>query len=141
MDDIADDSFGVSCPVCGCKDFKRTYEGRSISVPYGPEVEYLAANCYCFACQFEGDFYQENDEKITESEAKSRQAAFEAMVENLSLRNYAPPYIERVLRIPQGSIKRWRERCSPEAAALLRILVMKADLLAELDHVQHGELK
>jgi len=123
----------IYCPGCGSEAFKRTYEERSISVPFGPKVEYLAANCVCSVCMLDGDFYQENDSKITEAEAKSRQAAYEALVQNLSLRNYAPPYIERVLRIPQGSIKRWKHGCSPEAAALLMLVCMVPNVLEDLD--------
>ena len=134
MDDLSNDSFGVHCPVCGSKNYKRSYRTEMIAASFGPLVQYMHANCTCFACKADGDFYQENDAKIEEAVAQSRQAAVGKMIDNLSLRGHKPSHIERVLGLRQGSLKRWRERCTPEGAALLMVLMAKPEALEVLDN-------
>lgn len=129
----------VSCPVCGDEGFVRTYEQRSVRVPFGEKIGYMAACCVCHLCKSDGDFHLENDAKVNVALAASRQTAAVAMLENLSKHRIQPSYIERVLGIPQGSTKMWQQSVTPEAAALLTVLVMNPDVLDAIDRMMEDK--
>ena len=122
---------GIICPVCGSTNFERKHETKGISYPYGIEMPYLHASCECFGCDAGGDFYLENDDRIETAERQSMTYAVDVMLEKLQTLGFRPSYIERVLRLKQGTLKNAPR--SREMAALLRILLVRSDVLAELD--------
>ena len=108
------------CPVCGGVNLKHNFVKKTIG-----DNEISLVNYVCHDCGEEGDFFNENDVKISKA---LMQKHLEESLEILSRleqqkRNFAG--IERALNIPQRTFSKWKNKKtkpSAPAIALLRFL-------------------
>ena len=113
----------IECPVCGSDQVTLSDHTRSISVPYGPSVKYVARIGTCGVCETSGDFLRVNDARIEEALLESVRREVLGILDYLSGLGMTNAHVERVLGLPTRTIARWkRGEFSESAVVLLRIL-------------------
>lgn len=110
------------CPVCGAKDLLVTPEEGTYVAPYGPTVTYTINVVTCNVCK-EGWQSDEADAIICAAVERANAEACDAMLATLAESHLTAPYIERVLALDPGSLrKRADGTYSKEAVAILRLV-------------------
>ena len=113
----------VHCPVCGSDDVTKNSEQKSLTVPFGPTVNYSNIDFTCKSCGESGDFSYETDRNISQAIAESQRVSVDSMISQVSSSGITMSYIERALDLPQRTITRWKATgCSSGSLALLRIV-------------------
>lgn len=105
------------CPVCGGVNLKRSFVKKTIG-----DKEISLVNYVCHDCGEEGDFFNENDVKISKA---LTQKHLEESLEILSRlerqkRNFAG--IERALNIPQRTFSKWKNKKTKPSAPAIALL-------------------
>jgi hypothetical protein len=119
------------CQFCGVEALSPREEMRTLTVPYGPPVQYKSAYFVCGSC---------NEEIAGDEEAKEAAlqqaivASVRSMLDHLAKDGISSAYLERALRIPQRTTARWKEgKVSAAAVALLRAVRSYPWLLSVAD--------
>lgn len=105
------------CPVCGGVNLERSFVKKTIS-----DNEISLVNYVCHDCGEEGDFFNENDIKISKVLVQKH---LEESLEILSRleqqkRNFAG--IERALNIPQRTFSKWKNKKTKPSAPAIALL-------------------
>lgn len=130
--------FVTRCPSCGWSEVGSWKEKLILSTLYGPAVECEITMCRCPSCNIKGDFEHVNDAKIEAALRESAKASVPRMIDILLERGWTYPAMDRVLELPQGTIRGWREKEEPtrEEILLLQFLVQFPQILPTLDHME-----
>lgn len=123
------------CPVCnslGVESSVRQYTG--VRTVFGTKIAYEGVEDQCLDCGEAGDFDAANTPAIEKAfEAANRDGVL-AVLKEFNETGFSDVSIERIMRLPIGTIKRWRNSSiplPPEVAPLMSILTIKN--LARMD--------
>ena len=112
----------LQCPVCGSVDVSTSYENKFHVVPFAEGVSFSSTVNVCGRCGEQGDFAEENDERLKAAEAAAVRDSIENILSYLNSQGRSLAFIERALRLPQRTLQRWKAgECSAAGVALLRI--------------------
>lgn len=125
---------GMSCPVCGHSVLETTYVDRVVRVPHVAPRTYKARVDRCPNCTEEGDFDCVNDPVIEAVYREASLASVQTMLDRLlEEHGIQPVYIERVCQLGFGHLKKCTEVYDEATIALLRLIVLRPEMLHELD--------
>lgn len=96
----------IQCPACGSKEYSTKATEKGIPIPYGPDAKFFELIYTCSKCKESGDFTGENDKVIEAELASAYATSTKKIINDLAAIGITVAYIERVLRLSFGSIKR-----------------------------------
>ncbi|MGP1602419.1 hypothetical protein [Treponema sp.] len=105
------------CPVCGGVNLERSFVKKTIG---GNEISLV--NYVCHDCGEEGDFFNENDKKISGAFVQKHLDESLEILSRLEQqkRNFAG--IERALNIPQRTFSKWKNKKTKPSAPAIALL-------------------
>jgi DNA-binding transcriptional regulator YiaG len=126
----------IQCPACGSFKVSSRKVKRKYFAPLGPPIACEVFEDTCEECTESGDFRGRNDARIERAIKESTYRTMPHLMEKILSSGVTEVYFERVLGLPFGTVKRWKEKywgTTPAEAALLRLISTHVWLLDVAD--------
>ncbi len=114
-----------NCPACGSNTVIDKKEYILLKEPYGGQKDLFLKENYCETCGSSGDFYNENENIITNSLEELKIASIRNIIDDFSTNKVSMSAIERAINLPQRTLTKWKNGVSTPSAsstALMKLL-------------------
>lgn len=110
------------CPICGANTLEEKNEIQLLKESYGGQKELNMVYYHCTTCDSEGDFFNDNEEKIDSNLEILKGQTVKNIISYFMTNKVNMSAIERALSLPQRTLTKWKNGVSKPSAAGLALL-------------------
>ncbi|MDP1677797.1 MAG: hypothetical protein Q8L88_13145 [Bacteroidota bacterium] len=115
-----------TCPVCGSSDLVKTQIAKVVADPFGGDRKIDIDEYLCNNCGADGDFFNQNDEKVNTAICELRQDAVLNILQNFVDQKISFSGIERALDLPQRTLTKWKNNVvNPTSTGVVLLKYLK----------------
>lgn len=114
----------IICPACGSHEIIKIETNDFIKEAYSDGESIQLINYTCGDCHSEGDFFNENEEKINRAIVRQNKNAISNILNDFIEQKITLSSIERVLGLPQRTLIKWKNGNNYPSAAGITLLKM-----------------
>lgn len=122
------------CPFCDSANVEKIMSNTTIKIPFSDDVCIPYPTFKCNNCEEEGDFDNSLDKELTTAIDNAHFQSAPKIIDELNKNGITMVSMERVLRLPFGTITKWKTgQISYAGITLLRLIRFCPELLIVAD--------
>ena len=110
------------CPLCGSESLEYITTKNTVQGDLGNELVIDEIHIKCMECGNEGDFFNENEDKLNKALTKLNETCVNEVLEFFNDKNISYAGIERAVGLPQRTLTKWKNGISTPTAAGVALL-------------------
>ncbi len=110
------------CPICGIGELIRKEEKEVVNDLFAGEYTITRVYYICPVCGEEGDFFNENENAVSEIEKNLKKTSIKNIIDHLEKMGHRLAGIERSLELPQRTLSKWKNEHIEASAAGVSLL-------------------
>ena len=110
------------CPACGSENIYETKKTINIKEPFAGEEKIEITKNICHTCKSQGDFFDQNEDKIENTIKDLKQKSVENILKYFIKNKRSLTSIERSLEIPFRTLAKWKNKITKTSAAGIALL-------------------